>query len=221
MTGKLKDLLIRYRRAGVFNPWSEVDPLDRSPDAPEERWDRLERHFDCEPRILLVGEAPSWRGQRFGGISFCSERLLHDGAIPRVPSLGNRITTLDKPITEMSATVVWRQLYQLGLEDETVCWNAFAWHPHKADQSNTNRRPTTTELLDSLPVLMQVIRLFPSAQVISVGQVAADSLDKLRVFTSGRIRHPAFGGAKQFADDLTRLTQGWISPFSDRAISCD
>jgi hypothetical protein len=204
----LLNMLKEYRSTNVFNPWAETDPLDRTSDPAGDRIVRLEQHFACKPTLLLVAEAPSRNGCRMSGIPMCSERLLLDGVIPRVQVL-DRLSHGDKPLNEMTATIVWRKLRELGLEESTLLWNAFAWHPHKPNRPYTNRTPTKAELLSGLPVLQRVISLFPGAQVIAVGGVAAKALDLLKVYHSGKVRHPSMGGAKAFATGINQLVQSW------------
>ena len=62
------------------------------------------------------------RGARVSGIPFTSERQLTG----RGPA-------------EATATIVRRVLAELGLEEETLCWNVVPTHPHRPAQPDTNR----------------------------------------------------------------------------------
>ena len=79
-----------------------------------------------EARVLLLGEAPGYRGARISGLPFTSERQL-TGAGP----------------AEATATIVRRVLTELGLEQDVLCWNVVPTHP---GSSTSNRRPTTAEV---------------------------------------------------------------------------
>src|SRR6266487_651279 len=72
------------------------------------RCERLRTYLEARAQapLLLVGEAPGYRGARISGIPFTSERQL-TGSGP----------------AEATATIVRRVITELGLEEETLCWN--------------------------------------------------------------------------------------------------
>ncbi|MGH8517275.1 MAG: uracil-DNA glycosylase, partial [Panacagrimonas sp.] len=116
-----------------------------------------------------MGEAIGYQGGRYSGIAFTSERLLAEGAIPRMEATG-RITQRDLPFSEPSATIVWRELAKLGLAAHTVLWNALSLHPHLPEEPWSNRTPTRREFEMGLPALERLLAAFPQAQVIAVGR---------------------------------------------------
>jgi uracil-DNA glycosylase len=139
---------------------------------------RLARYFDARASapILLVGEAPGFRGARVSGIPFTSERQL-TGAGP----------------AEASATIVQRLLAELGLSDEVLLWNVVPTHPGDA---RSNRRPTRAEVEAGLRYVRELAR---GRRVVPVGRVAHDAL-------GGRyVRHPSHGGAAAFRRGLQEL----------------
>jgi uracil-DNA glycosylase len=131
--------------------------------------------------MLLVGEAAGYRGARVSGIPFTSERQL-TGTGP----------------AEATATIVRRVLAELGLEDETICWNVVPTHPHLPGRPDTNRRPTRAEIEVAQPFLRELAR---GRRAIAVGRVAE------QVLGTPVVRHPAHGGAAAFREGLAHLTR--------------
>ena len=198
--------LKHFQADDVFNPWGGLDPLDVSRDARAARLRRLQQHFDCEASFVLVGEASGYQGCRFSGIPFTSERLLLEGRIPRVHCRG-RLTSRARPWSEPSATIVWQALHALGIADRVVLWNAFPWHPHRRGEPHSNRRPSSIEAARGAEVLRAVLARFDGAAVIAVGQVARQALQEILGPATPAVRHPANGGAMQFATGLARIVR--------------
>jgi uracil-DNA glycosylase family 4 len=132
-----------------------------------------------QARFLLVGEAPGYRGARVSGLPFTSERQL-TGAGP----------------AEATATIVRATLEELGLEEETLCWNVVPTHP---GTETANRRPTTAEIAAGRRFLEQLAR---GRSVIAVGRVAQAATG------AAYVRHPSHGGAEAFRGGLLRFAAG-------------
>ncbi len=194
------------RYPGLFNPWRQICATECAVNGHLARQERLLRHLDCpRPRLLLIGEAPGYQGCRFSGVPFTSERLLLEGSIPRMPEMaGQRITLRDKPWSEPSATIVWKALYEHGLADDTVMFNAVPWHPEGAAGPLSNRTPTTTEKATGVPHLRRLLALYPGVTVAALGNTASGNLTELGV-AHVKLRHPANGGARKFRDGLAAL----------------
>ncbi|MDX8379190.1 MAG: uracil-DNA glycosylase [Gallionella sp.] len=191
--------------AGLFNPWRDRCPHDAINNNPLEKRARLALHLDCDPVFILVGEAPGYAGCRYSGIAFTSERLLGEGAIPRIPALSTRLSTRRLPFSEPSATIVWKTLYRLGIAERTLLWNALQLHPHRADNLWSNRTPTLSEISLGEPALRLLIAAFPHARIVAVGKKAEGLLQGMAIATAGSVRHPAQGGASAFSAGLARL----------------
>jgi uracil-DNA glycosylase len=132
-----------------------------------------------DARFLLVGEAPGYRGARVSGLPFTSERQL-TGAGPG----------------EATATIVRAALEELGLEEDTLCWNVVPTHP---GTESANRRPTRAEIASGLRFLE---RLACGRHVIAVGRVAQAATG------ADYVRHPSHGGAEAFRWGLLRFAAG-------------
>jgi uracil-DNA glycosylase len=190
--------------ANAFNPWLDHDPgTDALPDAAVARLERLRAFFSVRPRRLLLGEAAGYQGAHVSGIPFTSERLLLEGAIPRVDIGGARLSTRARPWSEPSATTVWGTLHALGLAQDTWLWNAYPWHPHRPGMLQSNRPPLPAERRAGLPVLEALLAAIPGVRCFAVGRSAAASLADLGI-TATLLRHPSMGGATEFRAGLTR-----------------
>jgi hypothetical protein len=206
---KLSHFLLSLQRktfSHTFNPWRDFDPAtDLSRNAPRERLDRLAAHLACKARFILIGEAAGYQGCKVSGIPFTSERLLCAGNIPRI-DCNSRLTSRQRPWSEPSATVVWGTLHNLGIAEDTILWNAFAWHPHKPGAPHSNRTPTAEERAAGVPSLRQLLGLFPKAHVFAVGRNAESALAQLAI-PAISLRHPSMGGATRFRNGLRQALQ--------------
>ena len=134
--------LASARIGGTFNFY-------RHGDGARVRRTRLRRYLEdhAHAPLLLVGEAPGYRGARVSGIPFTSERQL-TGAGPAEPT----------------ATVVQDAVARLELD--VVCWNVVPTHPGTA---SSNRRPTQAEITASRPFLEE---LAEGRRILAVGRLA-------------------------------------------------
>ena len=129
--------------------------------------------------LLLVAEAPGYRGTRVSGIPLTSERQV-SGCGPG----------------EVTATIVHRVLEQLSLADETLLWNVVPTHPHLPGRPDTNRCPTRAEVAASR-AFVEV--LTTGRRVVAVGRLAE------AVLGPPAVRHPSHGGATAFEQGLRRI----------------
>jgi uracil-DNA glycosylase len=190
---------------GLFNPWRDRCPHDAEGNGPDEKLARLALHLDCEPEFILAGEAPGYQGCRYSGIAFTSERLLGEGAIPRIPALPGRLSTRRLPFSEPSATIVWKTLRDLEIAESTILWNAMQLHPYKPNTIWSNRTPAPEEIRLGEPALRMLVEAFPHAKIVAVGKKAEGLLGEMGVKVAGAVRHPAYGGATEFASGLQAL----------------
>jgi hypothetical protein len=190
---------------GLFNPWKDHCCFGIERDAPNAKRERLARHLDCDPAFILIGEAPGYQGCRYSGIAFTSERLLLEGAIPRIPPLSDRLSSRRLPFSEPSATIVWKTLGHLGIAERTILWNAVQLHPHPIDRPWSNRTPSAKELDLGTAAVSLLLAEFPSAKIVAVGKKAEIQMQALGIAPVATLRHPAFGGATAFAAGLEKL----------------
>src|SRR5829696_9592072 len=127
------DFVARLARARIGRTYNQyaASPLRRA---------RLAAYLGerADAPILLVAEAPGYRGTRVSGIPLTSERQL-TGAGP----------------AEATATIVHRVLTELGATAEVLLWNVVPTHPGDA---GSNRRPTRDEVSAGLPFVRELAR---------------------------------------------------------------
>ena len=162
------------------------------------------------PRLLLVGEAVSYRGGRLTGIPFVSESLMLCGVDL---AGGGRILGAERgyakvdattPVsTEASATMVWAIIRHL--RPLPLLWNAFPFHPFLAGNPRSNRMPAAGELEIGARFLARLLRLFPIERIVAVGNHADRTLARLGV-AHAKVRHPSQGGKRAFVDGMARLS---------------
>jgi len=162
------------------------------------------------PRMMLVGEAVSYRGGRLTGIAFVSEALMLSGIDL---ANGSRILGADhgyrkatpgpKLSTEASATMVWETIRTI--EPLPLLWNAFQFHPFRPENALSNRVPTPAELEIGSRFIDRLMRLFDFEIVVAIGNQAAASLTKMGI-AHEKVRHPSMAGKPQFVAGMKRLT---------------
>ncbi len=153
----------------------------RDGDGAETRTRRLGEYLESRAgaAVLLVGEAPGYRGARVSGIPFTSERQL-TGAGP----------------AEATATIVQRVLAELDLAEQVLLWNVVPTHP---GTETTNRRPTAEEVRAGCGFAAE---LAAGRLVLGVGRLAAAALG------APYLRHPSHGGVADFRAGLLQFAPG-------------
>jgi hypothetical protein len=191
--------------AGLFNPWRDHCEYQTSINDADSKLLRLAYHLACTPEFIFIGEAPGYQGCRYSGIAFTSERLLGEGAIPRIPSLAGRLSTRKLPFSEPSATIVWKTLYRLGIAERSILWNAVQLHPYNEGKPWSNRTPKPEEIAFGVPAIHILKETFPNAKLVAVGKKSAELLAGMGVEVTATVRHPANGGATEFATGIDAL----------------
>lgn len=190
---------------GVANPYRDETPELDQRGASSRRRRNLEAYLEQvgEPRWLLVGEALGFRGGRFSGIAFTSERQLAgaDGRqLPWAAAAGVAPTSRNPALwLEPSGSVVWDVLG--GDPRGVLLWNAFPWHPYAPHSPLSNRMPERTLWRANLHVLEELLAALGPVRVLAVGRTSQAALGELGVEAPG-LRHPAHGGAALFRGQL-------------------
>ena len=166
----------------------------------------LEQLAEHRPPVLLVGEAPSYRGMRITGVPFTNTVILQRG-IPHFGLFGsaNGYSVPDDQRTvaaEPTATVMWNTLVELDFLP--LLWSAYPLHPHRPGDPLSNRTPTAAEAAEWSWSWRALRDVFSIRSVVAVGNVAYDSMMRSGLAVP-RVRHPAHGGKEKFARGLQAL----------------
>lgn len=166
----------------------------------------LEAMSHKRPSVLLVGEAPGYRGCRLTGIPFVNCHLLATGeqgsGFFDAQSGYHAAFEWEATRRESSATIMWNTLSELPALP--LLWNAFPFHPHHPDRPKTNRTPTIAELKEGRPFLEKLLALFPIQTVVAVGNRADIVLTRMAI-PHHKVRHPSHGGKRPFRLQLFSL----------------
>jgi uracil-DNA glycosylase len=176
----------------------------------------LSRYFqqmwERQPEVMLVMEAPGYRGSRLTGVPVTSRRILLEG-VPELNLFGKVNGFQDVPEPgfeairgEQSATAVWGTL--TALNKIALIWNTYPFHPRKsAAELLTNRAPRRPEVELGKPFIRDLLDLFGCKTVIAVGNVGDESLRQMGI-EHFKVRHPAQGGKNEFVSGMTKLLSG-------------
>ena len=169
----------------------------------------LKNMYKLKPSVMLIGEAPGYRGCRLTGVPFTSEHLIihgMDGLKLFGEHAGYRLAARkDKLLKEATATIIWETMIKNDLIP--LAWNAFPFHPHKDGDGQSNRTPLKSELIIGESSLLAMVDMFGIKRVVAVGNKADETLKKLHI-PCYKVRHPAQGGKNDFVQGIMRIKQG-------------
>ena len=180
---------------GFRNPY-------RSPHAVHNLVQFLSLHPASTDGLVLVGEAPGYRGAAISGVPFTSLGVLTEDWGDPWGAFGRGRYIMPPPhksghLREATATMVWRVLAeQLADAALPITWNALPFHPVGPKEAS-NRSIRNGEISLGREWLERFLELFPNATPLAVGRVASTALTAVGV-PHDQVRHPSFGGLRDF-----------------------
>lgn len=169
----------------------------------------LQEMHDRDPKVLLLGEAPGFRGMRITGVPFTNRTMFQGpansfglfgaGSGYEVPAEAAGVAA------EPTATVMWEVLAELRFLP--LLWSACPWHTHEPGRPRSNRTPRVSEASLGTAFRQELTDLFGIETVVAVGNVAHRSLLRSGI-DAPRIRHPSHGGRSGFKQGLQDLIVG-------------
>ena len=166
----------------------------------------LSEMLDRSPKVLLLGEAPGFRGMRITGVPF-TNRTMFQGPANSFglfgPGKGYALPAAAEGVAaEPTATVMWDVLAELDFLP--LLWSACPWHTHVPGKPQSNRTPRITEARLGTPFWQSLVELFGIEAVVAVGNIAHRSLLSSGV-VAPKVRHPSHGGRSGFKRGLEEL----------------
>lgn len=157
-------------------------------------------------KVLFLGEAPGYKGCRLSGVPFTSEKVLTSSKSNAIVgcNFDYKIRDAKNPQSESSATIIWEAFENHDIYP--LMWNAFPFHPHRPENTETNRAPKKDELEIGVKYIKELIEIFDIERIYAIGNIAYSTLTDLG-FEVDKIRHPSMGGKNQFIEGIQRIKQ--------------
>lgn len=154
--------------------------------------------------IMLIGEAPGYKGCQLTGIPFTDEIQLKNAE--NYYALGDWLCLAENGNQrEKTATIIW-EVIRLRKSESFVplMWNAFPFHPYN-QTPNSNRKPSENEITLGLTIVNQLKEIFEitNDNIYAIGRVAQHQLG---LPLEKYIRHPSYGGKADFVDGIVNIT---------------
>jgi uracil-DNA glycosylase len=175
-------------------------------------------HLNNQANILLLGEAPGYKGCRASGIPFTSGEVLAYN--PIYADCRSYYQYSEIQAFKENTSNIFYQFFNAheGFFNRVLLWNAFPFHPHKENNNESNRSPTMEELDLGGIFLLLLLQIFSIQQLITIGEKAKILLQRLQKseylapFEIITIRHPSYGGKQEFNSQLDAFFIGLNSP---------
>ena len=163
----------------------------------------LNNIYTRKPEHIFIGESPGYRGCRITGIPFTSEYILVNNKLFGVNN-GYKIVNENNLHKENTATIIWQYFEKSKLVP--FFWNAFPFHPHKIENTESNRKPSRHELDIGKMCLKKLTTIFNVRHFVSIGKIANKILNETNI-DNICIRHPSNGGKNDFILGMNKLLQ--------------
>lgn len=168
----------------------------------------LRLHMQGETRLVMVGEAPGYKGAALTGVALTSPDILlnpwNDPWSAFGPSSGFKVQPGSRISKEATATIFWKAVAEIfDGHPLPMTWNAVPFHP--TGKSGYGNGQVTTRNVEIGQYWIRLLAMnFADAQWVAIGRRAGDALDRLEI-SNWPIRHPARGGKKEFVEGLRRI----------------
>jgi uracil-DNA glycosylase len=189
----------------VFNPWRDRCELHDRRDAAVRRRSNLESvlsaALDVRVETIWVARDLGYRGGRRTGVPLTDEVHLTQ-ASALMGGIALERATDGPAVAERTAAIVWQVLSRIG--KPVMLWNVFPFHPHEAGDPMSNRCHTRAEREATWPLLQSLMAMIQPKRIVAIGRDAHMALEGLDIPITA-IRHPSYGGQREFIDGMFEL----------------
>ncbi|MCP5390318.1 MAG: uracil-DNA glycosylase [Sphingomonadaceae bacterium] len=189
----------------VFNPWRDRCELHDRSDAAARRRANLESvlsaALDVQVETIWIARDLGYRGGRRTGVPLTDEIHLTQAAA-LMGGISLERATDGPAVAERTAAIVWQVLNRIG--KPVMLWNVFPFHPHDAGDPMSNRCHTRGEREATWPLLQSLMAMIQPKRIVAIGRDAHMALEGLDIPITA-IRHPSYGGQREFIDGMCDL----------------
>ena len=151
---------------------------------------------------MWIGRDLGFRGGRRTGLALTDDVRLTLHA--DMWGIGYERPTRGAMMAERTASSVWRLLRRIDVP--VFLWNVFPWHPHMREEPFSNRAHRSAEGRIGEEFLRELIAMLEPRRLVAIGNDAARSVRRLGSRAEViEVRHPAYGGQRQFQSQVCRL----------------
>lgn len=189
----------------VFNPWRDRCMLHDRRDAAARRRANLESvlsaALDVRVETIWIARDLGYRGGRRTGVPLTDEIHLSQ-ASALMGGISLERATDGPAVAERTAAIVWQVLHRIG--KPVMLWNVFPFHPHESGDPMSNRCHTRAEREATWPLLQSLMSMIQPKRIVAIGRDAHMALEGLDIPITA-IRHPSYGGQREFIDGMYDL----------------
>lgn len=204
--------LSQIELSGVFNPYRDRCEVHDLADAPAVRRRNLRSYLSAIESMhsdtIWMGRDLGYRGGRRTGLALTDERNLSSLAAS-YPGATPSKATKGPIVAERTAAEIWAVLERLARRP--LLWNVFPFHPHEEGDPLSNRRFTRPELDQVNELNRELATWLKIRRIICIGQDAASYAATFGVEVEC-VRHPSYGGIKDFRAGMSKIYGAELSP---------
>jgi hypothetical protein len=189
----------------VFNPYADLCPVYDRANAAASRRTNLRTYLTAAKNIgvdtIWMGRDLGYRGGRRTGLALTDEFHLPEMS-KLYPGCVSKQVTRGPAVAERTAAEIWSILR--SLEIPPLLWNVFPFHPHEPGNPFSNRKFTARELSQVDELNNSLIQWLGIKRIVAIGQDAGQYAVRFGVPVE-TIRHPSYGGVKDFRAGMARI----------------